>query len=175
MDLETLQRSMALLEQFAEVEDTISIMQKEIDEKDGYIMELERKLDLCSSNSQMKNYVAELEELVKRLKKRIEELEMVRIRQLNSEKWAEEPEKTIQKDAENYEIELETVLNDSKVWETLNPFLSSEDLIKLSKTSENIEKAILSKPGVLKKLLIPQESEPQPPKPKTEIHGLLKR
>jgi predicted RNase H-like nuclease (RuvC/YqgF family) len=77
MEIDSIIKSVSILENYLSIESKVTQLEKEILIKDEYIKSLENKLKVFTENSQLKSYISSLETKVKYLQQKIEELEIV--------------------------------------------------------------------------------------------------
>ena len=78
MELDSLVKTVSILQKYGESKSRIQSLQQELDEKNSYIMTLEAKLKAFTDNSQLKSYIKGLEENIIALQRKIEKLEIFR-------------------------------------------------------------------------------------------------
>lgn len=177
MDLDSLAQTVKFLKKYSDCEAKVLFLQKLVDEKNAYITSLELKLKAFTDNTQIKSYISSLEEKIKSLQTTIEKLEIVILTKVNdstviSNSFTKDSLKRT--DAETNS--LYTIISEKKVWNCIQSYLTSGDIMNLFLTSNAIKAELSQNIRIFAKLL-KNLSLPAPmalDKP-MEIQGLLKK
>lgn len=177
MDLDSLTQTVKFLKKYSDCEMKVLSLQKLVDEKNAYIVLLEQKLKAFTDNTKLKSYISGLEEKIKSLQTTIEKLEIVIPTKVNdstviSHSFTNDSLKRTYTETNS----LCSIISEKKVWNCIQNYLASEDIMNLFLTSKAIRVELSQNIRVFAKLLknlsIPIPVVPNKP---LEIQGLLKR
>ena len=155
MELDSLVKTVSILQKYGESKSRIQSLQQELDEKNSYIMTLEAKLKAFTDNSQLKSYIKGLEENIIALQRKIEKLEIVISNKIKDSENILAPDRTNSSSVviNKPSCSLHELFKETKIWSSIQNFLTSEDIIGLFLVSNKVKCELAKKCNVFAYIL----------------------